>query len=51
MLNRFLKMFFLTRREQFVIISILCAFLVGLGVKHYRAMHAIPERSHLSSHF
>ncbi len=33
-------MFFLTRREQLVLLALLGAFIVGLGVKHYRALHA-----------
>ncbi|MFZ4116007.1 MAG: hypothetical protein ACOYK6_04695 [Chthoniobacterales bacterium] len=44
-------MFFLTRREQCVITALFCAFLLGLGVKHYRSMHSIAKASPTSSRF
>ncbi|MDH4470845.1 MAG: hypothetical protein QE493_07765 [Verrucomicrobiae bacterium] len=44
-------MFFLTHREQSVIIAILIAFLVGLGVKEYRSTHSISKKTPHSSTF
>lgn len=50
-------MFSLTQREQFVILTIMIIFFIGLGVRKYRAsmMHATgyrlqaAERSHRSA--
>jgi len=32
-------MFSLTRREQFILVAIIAALLVGAAVKHWRASH------------
>ena len=43
-------MFSLTQREQFVVLTLLAIFLVGLGVKQYRQStkikYAIPMTHH-----
>jgi len=44
-------MFFLTQREQCVIICIVVAFLIGLGVKEYRATRSISKLTPHSSIF
>jgi hypothetical protein len=36
-------MFELTRREQALLAGIMAAFLVGLGVKHWRDCRSFPQ--------
>lgn len=40
-------MFFLTRREQLVMVFILTALLVGAGVRHVRLERMLPAQSSL----
>jgi len=39
-------MFFLTRREQMVVIFILTSLVLGAGIRHYRLEKMLPSQSH-----
>lgn len=41
-----LRMFFLTRREQMVMIFILTSLVLGAGIRHYRLEKMLPSQSH-----
>lgn len=41
-------MFFLTRREQMVVIFILTSLFLGAGIRHYRLERMLPSQSHPS---
>jgi hypothetical protein len=42
-------MFFLTRREQMVMIFILTALVAGAGIRHFRLERLLPPQSALST--
>lgn len=42
------RMFFLTRREQMVVIFILTSLFLGAGIRHYRLERMLPFQSHTS---
>lgn len=42
------RMFFLTRREQMVVIFILTSLVIGAGIRHYRLEKMLPSQSHPS---
>lgn len=39
-------MFFLTRREQMVVIFILTSLLLGAGIRHFRLERSLPSQPH-----
>ena len=39
------RMFFLTRREQMVVIFILTSLVLGAGIRHYRLEKMLPSQS------
>ena len=41
-------MFFLTRREQMVVIFILTSLVLGAGIRHYRLDRMLPSQFHPS---
>lgn len=42
------RMFFLTRREQMVVIFILTSLFLGAGIRHYRLERMLPSQFHPS---
>lgn len=42
------RMFFLTRREQMVVIFILTSLFLGAVIRHYRLERMLPSQSHPS---
>jgi hypothetical protein len=41
-------MFFLTRREQMVVIFILTSLVLGAGIRHFRLDRMLPSQFHPS---
>lgn len=44
------RMFFLTRRESFVIILVMLALTAGAGIRHWRTLSRIPGEAGRTSH-